>query len=48
MVIFIGGTLNRYQCEQCGYIIKNGLEPVIDPEKLYDWLKVNNMLAEED
>ncbi len=40
-----GGEVDRYQCSQCGYVLKNELGGTIDtPEELVEWLKDKGML----
>ncbi len=40
-----GGEVDRYQCCQCGYVLKDELGGTIDtPEELVEWLKDKGML----
>ncbi len=40
-----GGEVDRYQCSQCGYVLKNELGGTIDnPEELVEWLISKGML----
>jgi len=40
-----GGEVDRYQCSQCGYVLKTELGGTINtPEDLVEWLKGKGML----
>ena len=45
VVSYDGGNLDRYQCMECGFVLKNGddtvYSTVIDSEELAKWLKKN-------
>ncbi len=40
------GEVNRIQCGNCGYILMNGEEPILNNEDIVKWVKENCPQAE--